>query len=141
MDAESFPDIEPNASDPETFAIIGAAMEVHRELGCGFLEPVCQEALALELSQRRIPFIKEAAVEIAYKGTTLATTYRTDFICHNSIILELKAVDSLTSPHRSQVINYLNATNFTRALLLNFGSKSLQHQRFAHTPHQNPSPR
>ncbi|MEM7146245.1 MAG: GxxExxY protein [Verrucomicrobiota bacterium] len=129
MDPETFPE-----KDPHTYAIIGAAMEVHRELGPGFLEPVYQEALSLELTSRNIPHLKEVTLEIAYKQATLKTTYRADFICHNSIILELKALDRLSSSHTAQVINYLKATNFPKALLLNFGASSLEHKRLIHTP-------
>lgn len=132
MDPDSFPE----DNDPETYAIIGVAMEVHRELGPGFLEPVYQQALALELDSQGIPYQKEVPLTISYKKSPLDCTYRADFICHDSIIIELKAVESLTAIHHAQVLNYLKATNFTRALLLNFASRSLQHQRFTHTPTQ-----
>ena len=115
--------------DPQTYALIGAAMEVHRELGHGFLEAVYQDALAIELTLRQIPFTRETAVPVHYKGQLLTSTYRADFICCGGIILELKAVDSLTGAHEAQVINYLKATMHTRALLFNFGAKSLEHKR------------
>jgi GxxExxY protein len=115
--------------DPQTFAIIGAAMEVHRELGHGFLEAVYQEALALELSARRVPFRREAPLQIKYKNQPLACAYKADFICFNEILVELKAIERLGNPEKAQVINYLNATRFKRALLFNFGSPSLEYQR------------
>ena len=116
-------------SDPQTFAIIGAAMEVHRELGHGFLEAVYQEALAMEMAARQIPFQREVPVQVKYKNQSLACAYKADFVCYNSILVELKAIEQLGNPEKAQVINYLNATKFTRALLFNFGSPSLEYQR------------
>ena len=115
--------------DPETYAIIGAAMAVHRQLGHGFLEAVYQEALAIELNKQNVPFEREIALPITYAGVTLQTHYRADFICFDSIIVELKALGRLTNNEKSQVINYLKATNLHKGLLLNFGTASLEHQR------------
>ena len=83
----------------ESFAIIGAAMEVHRTLGCGFVEPVYQEALAIEMTKRNIPFEREKELNIDYKGNRLSKTFRADFICYDKIILELKAVSDFTDEH------------------------------------------
>ena len=116
-------------TDPQTYAIIGAAMEVHRELGHGFLEAVYQEALAVELTARKVPFQREAPLLVKYKSQPLACAYKADFICFENILVELKAIQKLGDPEKSQVINYLNATKFTRALLFNFGSPSLEYQR------------
>jgi GxxExxY protein len=115
--------------DPQTYAIIGAAMAVHAELGPGFLEEVYHEAFAIELSNQKIPFQHEAEIAITYKGTPLRKAYRADLVCHKSIIVELKALPDITGKEKAQVINYLKATNFDRGLLLNFGSKSLQYIR------------
>ncbi|HEX9659176.1 MAG TPA: GxxExxY protein [Rhodothermales bacterium] len=82
--------------DPQTHAIIGAAIEVHRTLGPGFLEPVYQEALAIELNERRVPFQRERELPVSYKGHRLACAYRADFLCYESIITELKALPGLT---------------------------------------------
>ncbi|UFS68650.1 GxxExxY protein [Geomonas sp. RF6] len=116
--------------DQETYAIIGAAMEVHRVLGHGFLEAVYQEALAHELTSRGIPFCREVELPVFYKDIRLGTSYKADFICYESIIVELKALEMLTGKDHGQVINYLKATRSKRALLLNFGARSLEHDRF-----------
>ena len=116
-------------TDAQTYAIIGAAMEAHRELGHGFLEAVYQEALAVELAARGIPFQREVPLRVKYKNQLLACTYKADFICFGEILVELKAIEMLGDADKSQVINYLNAVKFTRALLFNFGSPSLEHQR------------
>jgi len=113
----------------ETYNIIGAAMEVHKQLGSGFLEGVYQEALALELIARNIDFEREAPLIIIYKDQILKKRYIADFICHEQIIVEIKALSELCSEHDAQVLNYLKATNMKVGLLLNFGSKSLQYKR------------
>jgi GxxExxY protein len=115
--------------DPRTYAIIGAAMEVHKRLGYGFLEPVYQEALAIEFSGRNIPFTKEVRLPIHYKGHQLETKYRADFLCFDAIVVELKALARMGGVEDSQLINYLKATSFQLGLLLNFGARSLQYRR------------
>jgi GxxExxY protein len=116
--------------DPRTYKIIGAAMEVHRQLGCGFLEPVYQEAMALELKNRGIPYSQELLFPINYKGNHLRHRYRPDFICFDGVIVEVKALSRLSSVEESQVINYLKVTGYHTGLLLNFGARSLEKRRF-----------
>jgi GxxExxY protein len=118
-----------NSRDAETFSIIGAAMEVHRELGHGFLEAVYQEALVLEFEARGIPFEQEKCLSITYKGKALESTYRADFVCFGEVVVELKALQSLTGVNEAQLLNYMKASGFKRGLLFNFGTPSLQHKR------------
>lgn len=117
-------------TDPRTYAIIGAAMEVHTQLGCGFLEPVYQESPAIEFTNRKIPFLREVRLPIRYKGQLLVTSYCPDFICFESIVVELKALTRMSGTEEAQVINYLKATGYEIGLLLNFGTRSLEHRRF-----------
>ena len=105
-------------------------MEVHRELGSGFLEAVYQEALEREFATQEIPYKAQPVVEIFYKGNTLNKTYQPDFICYDEVIIEIKAISSLTGLEESQIINYLKATKLKIGLLINFGSRSLEHKRF-----------
>jgi GxxExxY protein len=116
-------------NDVQTAAIIGAAMEVHNNLGHGFLEAVYSNALALELMQADVPFRREVAIPVYYKGERLACGYRCDFLCFESILVEAKAQTALSDADISQVINYLRATDCDRALLLNFGVPRLQIRR------------
>jgi GxxExxY protein len=115
--------------DAQTYTILGAAMEVHNEMGRGFRELPYQDAFELELGFRSIPFEREPPVVIHYKGNPLKSTYSPDFICYAAVIVELKAVEALTDDHRAQVINYLKATHMHRALLLNFGQDRLVYER------------
>ena len=115
--------------DEGTYKIIGAAMEVHRYLGCGFLEAVYGDALAIEFTNRNIPFEREKLINIKYKDTTLEHYYVADFVCYDSIIVELKAVTELNKTFEAQVLNYLNATGYESGLLINFGELSLKHHR------------
>jgi GxxExxY protein len=113
----------------ESYDIIGSCMEVHKELGPGFLELVYHEALALELDLKHIPHVQEKELKITYKGVHLQKHYFADFVCYDDIILEIKAVNELSSVHVSQILNYLKATNMKLGILVNFGGKSLEYKR------------
>jgi len=115
--------------EKETFSIIGAAMTVHQELGYGFLEAVYQEALEKEFQYRKIPFKREMPLKIFYKDEPLDKCYIADFICYDKIIVELKAISSLTVEHQGQMINYLAATKLKLGLLINFGKQNFEHKR------------
>ena len=114
-----------------TGKIINACIEVHNELGNGFLEPVYQEALAEEFTSQGIPFEREKLLPIMYKGKILQKEYFADFVCYGSIIVELKAVAALSKAHKAQVLNYLNAAKLTIGLLVNFGETSLKWERIS----------
>jgi len=105
----------------EVYAIVGAAMEVHTEMGAGFLEHVYQESMELELGLRRIPFESQKVLQIRYKGTVLKKDYCADFVCFGQIIVEIKAMRELTGREEAQLLNYLKATGLRVGVLINFG--------------------
>ena len=111
-----------------SFAIIGAAMEVHRILGPGYLEAVYQAALAHELTIRGIRFEQYKRLPVMYKGV-LVGDYEADMVVEGQIILEIKAISTLTDAHEAKALNYLTATGLRLAILLNFGAESLQRKR------------
>lgn len=113
----------------EAYKIIGAAMAVHNELGPGFLEAVYQEALAIEFSERGIPFEQEVFHPIFYHGIQLKRKFRSDFTCYDKIITETKAQSFLTNIDKAQVLNYLKITNYRLGLLINFGAGALEYER------------
>lgn len=113
----------------ESNKIIRAAMEVHRLLGCGFVEPVYQEALEKEFVIRGIPYEREKELTICYKGSTLTKTFRADFVCYNKIILELKVAREFSDEHYAQLYNYLRASGLDLGILMNFGNASLEYER------------
>ncbi len=123
--------------DSQSHAIIGAAMEVHRELGLGFLEAVYQCALALELQAGEVPFRAEVPLPVRYKGKALTCGYRADFICYEDFPVETKTIAELTRADDAQFINELKATGLQRGLLLNFGAPSLQFKRLVRTASEN----
>jgi len=115
--------------DPETYLIIGAAMEVHRVLGCGFLEAVYRAALLAELILRGAPCRTEVIFPISYKESTLPVHYRADIVCFGSVKVEVKASSALGPIDQAQAINYMKVSGLRKALVLNFGSRTLQHRR------------
>ncbi len=115
----------------EVYAIIGAAFEVYNTLGSGFLEAVYQEALAIELSSRQIPFQDQAQIKIEYKGEPLKSPYYSDFLCYSSILVEIKAQEHLVSSNEAQLLNYMKGAKLPVGVLINFGNADkLQWKRF-----------
>ncbi|MDP8205516.1 MAG: GxxExxY protein [Candidatus Electryonea clarkiae] len=119
--------------DPRTYKIIGMAMEVHKQLGCGFLEAVYQEAFAMEMQTQGVPFKREVELPVFYKEHQLNTSYRADFICYDSVIVELKALKQIGGIEEAQILNYLKATGIEIGMLLNFGAASLEYKRYIFT--------
>jgi GxxExxY protein len=118
----------------EVYAIVGAAMEVYNHLGAGFLEPIYQEALGIEFIERLVPSKAQHEINIIYKGKPLKKTYATDFLCFDKIIVEIKALDKLSSREEAQLINYLKATDMKVGVLINFGTvPSLEWRRLIFT--------
>ncbi len=105
----------------ESYAIQGAVFEVYKEIGSGFLEPIYQECLLRELNFRKIPFLAQPEMRLSYKGILLDQVYRPDFLCYDSIMLELKATKVLTDDFRAQLFNYLKISKLRLGLLINFG--------------------
>jgi len=117
----------------ESYQLMGACFEVYKEKGCGFVEPVYQECLSLELRIQGISFEEQVELALTYKGRPLKQTYKPDFICFGKIVLEIKAVSKLCDEHRAQVHNYLKATGFKLGLLINFGHyPKLEWERIVH---------
>ena len=117
----------------EVYQIVGAAMEVSNQLGCGFLEAVYQEALGIEFDERLIPYVPQKSIVISYKGRVLNKEYIADFMCHNRIVVEIKAIRAITVIEDAQILNYLKATNFPLGLVINFGTPQLEWKRYANT--------
>ena len=112
----------------------GACFEVYNQIGTGFVEPVYQECLEIELGLENIPFVAQQELGLMYRGRSLKRKYIPDFICYGKVIVEIKAVSNLTDEHRAQVHNYLAATGFQLGLLVNFGhAKGVQYERIVHT--------
>ncbi len=117
----------------ESYAIIGACMEVHKKLGCGFLESVYSEALIIEFQKRNIPFEKEKKLPVYYGDELLKKFFKADFVCYNKIIVELKSSKMLTETDRLQTLNNTSATKFQLGLLVNFGTPSITYKRLVNT--------
>jgi len=117
--------------DDATYRIIGAAMQVHRTLGPGFLEAVYQEALALEFEAQAIAFAREVLLPIHYRGRRLGTPYRIDFVCFGNVVVELKAHSGLGPADVAQAVHYLRGSDLPTGLLLNFGKPSLEVRRLS----------
>ncbi len=116
----------------ESYKIVGACFEVYKQKGCGFTEPVYQECLKIELELQGIPFVAQPILEMEYKGRILEQNFRPDFICFGKIIIEIKSLALLADAHRAQTLNYLNATRYDLALLVNFGHfPKLEYERIA----------
>jgi len=123
----------------EVYSIIGAAMEVYNSLGPGFLEAVYQEAMEVETASRKIPAVSEQKLYIDYKGALLKKFYEADLICYEKIIVEIKALDKLTSREEAQILNYLKATGMQVGILINFGAHSnLEWKRLVFSQNKQP---
>ena len=114
----------------EVYAIVGAAMEVHRVLKCGFLESVYQEALEIEMDRCGIPYERQKPLRLVYKGRELKEEFFADLVCYGQIIVELKVIAQLSGTEQAQVINYLKATGLRVGVLINFGLPSLEWKRY-----------
>ena len=120
--------------EEQTFQIIGACMEVHKKLGKGFLESVYEEALEKEFIKKNIPYLRQHKLNLFYDGKPMDKYFKADFLCYQSIILEIKAVSFVNLDMQKQTINYLHASNMLVGLLINFGDSSLKWKRFINTP-------
>jgi GxxExxY protein len=124
----------------ESYEIMGAALAVYAEMGCGFQEAMYQECLAIEFEERGIPFLREVPLEICYHGRILRTMYKTDFLCHDKIMVELKALSRIVPEHRAQLLNYLHASQTRLGILFNFGHyPGLESERFLINPQRSRS--
>ena len=113
----------------ETYDIIGACMEVHNELGCGFLEAVYQEALSIVFAEKGVPHVREKVLDVMFRGKVLNKKYVADFVCFDKVVVELKATDGICDQNIAQVLNALKATKLKIGLLINFGTTKLQYKR------------
>lgn len=112
----------------ESNELMRLALQLHRELGCGFKEKVYQDAFEVLLQENHVPYVREAHISLNYHGVVLAHDFFYDFLCYGKIGVELKAVSGLVGENESQLINYLHVSNHQLGLLLNFGAKSLQYK-------------
>ena len=117
-----------------TDRILKAAYTVHNELGCGFLEKVYQEALAIQMTEMGIPFEREKRLDVYYHGKCLQCDYFADFVVDDKVILELKAVTEMDKIFKAQTINYLKITGYKIGFLMNFGKERLEFHRISNFP-------
>jgi GxxExxY protein len=117
----------------ESYAIVGACMKVHRALGPGFLEAVYEEVVEKEFIIQKIPYKRQVQLNLYYEGVQLKKQYRADFVCYDSIIVELKAVTQIPSVFYAQLQNYLKCTNMELGMLINFGTPSLTYKRIVNS--------
>ena len=121
----------------ESYAIVGACMKVHRALGPGFLEAVYEEVVEKEFMVQNIPYKRQVQLNLYYEGVQLKKQYRADFVCYDSIIVELKAVTQIPSVFYAQLQNYLKCTNMELGMLINFGTPSLTYKRILNSNTSN----
>ncbi|HEY0968066.1 MAG TPA: GxxExxY protein [Opitutaceae bacterium] len=127
--------------EQESYAILGGCFTVYTEKGCGFTEPIYQECLDIEFAHLGLPFSAQPMLSLSYREKPLKHRFVPDFICYEKIILEIKAVSTLTDEHRAQLLNYLNATGLELGLLVNFGHyPKIQHERIANTRSKKSAP-
>ena len=117
----------------EVYRIVGAAMNVSNELGCGFLEAVYQEALEIEFADCQVPFEPQKRINTSYKDRMLKKEYFADFLCYGKIIVEIKAIKRITEIEEAQLLNYLKATKLPLGLIINFGHPKMEWKRYANT--------
>lgn len=121
----------------ESFALIGACMKVHRQLGVGFLEAVYEEALEKEFIIQKIPFKRQVKLSLYYDNQLMKKHYRADFVCYDSIIIEIKAVPQILVVFYTQLTNYLKCTKMELGMLINFGTPSLTYKRMINLKNSN----
>lgn len=121
----------------ESFAIIGACMKVHRSLGAGFLEAVYEEALEKEFNIQKIPFKRQVKLSLYYNQELMKKQFRADFVCYDTIVIEIKAVSQIPVTFYTQLTNYLKCTNMELGMLINFGTPSLTYKRMINLKNSN----
>ncbi len=113
----------------ESYKIVGACIEVHKNLGCGFKEVIYKDALEIEFRKLNVPFSREKRFKIKYKGLILPHQYSADSVVYDSIILEVKSTPFIVNAFVAQTINYLKASGFRLGIIANFGEKSFVYKR------------
>ena len=119
--------------EEETYKILGACIQVHKKLGCGFSAPIYREALAKELTAANIPYVQKKKLPVFYKGTPLKDCFEADFVCYDTIILEIKSLGTIPQNLKQQVLQFLKATQLQIGYLVNFGEQQLTWKRYINT--------